>query len=55
MLSHRYLEAVIEATEEAIDDSLLKAQTVIGRDRHIAQAIPISSLRELLAQSGIGK
>jgi D-aminopeptidase len=48
-------EAVIDATEEAIDDSLLKAQTVIGRDRHIAQAIPISSLRALLAQSGIGK
>lgn len=48
-------EAVIDATEEAIDDSLLKAQTVIGRDRHIAEAIPIASLRELLAQSGIGK
>jgi D-aminopeptidase len=41
-------EAVAEATEEAIDNALLKAQTVRGRDGHIAEAIPIDRLREVL-------
>lgn len=44
-------EAAAEATEEAIDDSLLKAQTVTGRDGHVAVAIPISRLREILADA----
>jgi D-aminopeptidase len=48
-------EAAVDATEEAIDNSLLKAQTVSGRDGHLAQAIPISRLRELLAESGEAK
>jgi len=48
-------EAAIDATEEAIDDSLLKTQTVTGRDGHTAQAIPISRLREILAASGVRK
>src|SRR5579885_2143942 len=38
-------EAAAEATEEAIDNSLLKAQTVRGRDGHAAEAIPVESLR----------
>ena len=42
-------EAAIDATEEAIYNSLLKATTVRGRDGHIAEAIPIDSLRHLLA------
>jgi D-aminopeptidase len=41
-------EAVIDATEEAIDNSLLRATTVHGRDGHVAPAIPIDRLRELL-------
>ena len=45
-------EAAVDATEEAIDNSLLKAQTVSGRDGHTVQAIPISRLREILVQSG---
>jgi D-aminopeptidase len=48
-------EAAGEATEEAIDNSLLKAQTVRGRDGHVAPAIPISRLREILVESGVGK
>ena len=48
-------EAVVDATEEAIDDSLLKAQAVSGRDGHLAQAIPISRLRGILAESGAAK
>jgi D-aminopeptidase len=43
-------EAVIDATEEAIDDSLLRATTVHGRDGHVAYALPIDRLRELLKQ-----
>ena len=46
------LEAAAEATEEAIDDSLLKAEAVSGRDGHVAAAIPISRLREILAEAG---
>ena len=45
-------EAVIDATEEAIDDSLLRATTVRGRDGHVAHALPISPLRQLLAEYG---
>jgi len=45
-------EAAAEATEEAIDDSLLKAQSVTGRDGHTAVAIPISRVREILAEAG---
>jgi D-aminopeptidase len=43
-------EAVIDATEEAIDDSLLRATTVRGRDGHVAYALPIDRLRQLLEQ-----
>jgi D-aminopeptidase len=41
-------EAVIDATEEAIDNSLLRASAVRGRDGHRVEAIPIDRLRELL-------
>ena len=41
-------EAVIDATEEAIYNALLKAQTVRGRDGHLAEAIPIDRLRAIL-------
>ena len=48
-------EAAAEASEEAIDDSLLKAETVTGRDSHVAPGIPISRLREILAEAGEAK
>jgi D-aminopeptidase len=41
-------EGVIEATEEAIYNSLLRATTVRGRDGHTAEAIPIARLVEIL-------
>jgi D-aminopeptidase len=41
-------DAAIEATEEAIDNSLLRATTVRGREGHTAEAIPIERLREIL-------
>lgn len=44
-------EAAIEATEEAIDNSLLRATTVKGRDGHVVEALPIDRLREILARA----
>ncbi len=46
------LEAASDATEEAIDDSLLRAETVRGRDGHVAEAIPIEKLTEILRRYG---
>ncbi len=40
--------AVIEATEEAIVNSLLTATTVTGRDGHIVEALPIDRLLPIL-------
>jgi D-aminopeptidase len=45
-------EAAIEATEEAIDNSLLRATTVKGRDGHVVEALPIERLKEILKSSG---
>ena len=45
-------EAVAEATEEAIDNSLLRAQTVPGREGHVARALPIAQLQEILREAG---
>jgi len=42
-------ESVVDATEEAIYNALLKAQTVRGRDGHVAEAIPIDRLRAILS------
>jgi D-aminopeptidase len=41
-------EAAIEATEEAIDNSILRATTVRGRDGHVVLAIPIDELKEVM-------
>jgi D-aminopeptidase len=46
-------EAVIEATEEAIYNSLFKATTMSGKGGTV-EAIPIDRVREILARYGIG-
>ncbi len=43
--------AVVEATEEAIFNALTLATTVIGRDNHRAEAIPLETLQQLLTPS----
>lgn len=43
-------QAVIEATEEAVYNSLLRATTVAGRDGHRAEALPIDRTRQILAK-----
>ena len=46
-------EAVLEATEEAIDNALLKAQTVRGINGRVAEAIPIDRLRQALGPAAL--
>jgi D-aminopeptidase len=41
-------QAVIESVEEAVLNSLTCAETVVGRDSHIAQALPLDQLLDLL-------
>jgi len=45
-------QAVIEATEEAVYNSLFRATTVKGRDNHVAEAIPIEETCKILQQYG---
>ncbi len=44
--------AAVEAVEEAIYNSLLRAETVTGDQGHTAEAIPIDRVRELLEAAG---
>jgi len=44
-------QAVIEATEEAIINSLLKATTVTGNGRTI-EALPVDRIREIMKRFG---
>jgi D-aminopeptidase len=41
-------QAVVEATEEAVLNSLFRAKTVIGRDGNTSYALPLDRVRELL-------
>lgn len=44
--------AVIEATEEAIINSLFHAESMTGRDGHAIQALPVSRVLELMQEYG---
>jgi len=46
-------QAVVEATEEAIINSLLKATTVTGVGGQTADALPLESTREILLRYGV--
>jgi D-aminopeptidase len=48
----RLFDAAIEATEEAIVNALVAAETVVGRDGITAHAIPHDRLREIMAAHG---
>jgi D-aminopeptidase len=43
-----FFAAAVEATEEAVINSLLAADTVHGRDGHVAHALPVDRLTEIL-------
>jgi len=47
--------AAVEAVEEAVYNSLLKATTVTGHQGHTGEAIPVERVRELLAEAGRGR
>ena len=47
-------QAVAEATEEAILNSLLRATTVRGHQNHEAQALPLGELQRILKKYGRG-
>ena len=44
----------MEATEEAIYNALLRAETLKGADGHVLKALPLDRLRDVLAKHGIG-
>jgi D-aminopeptidase len=45
-------QAVVEATEEAVLNSLFRAETVVGRDGNTAEALPLDRVVGLLRASG---
>jgi D-aminopeptidase len=58
MLSHDYLDpfygAVVEATEEAIVNALVAAETMVGRDGFVAHRLPHEPVAELMTKWGRG-
>jgi D-aminopeptidase len=44
--------AAVEATEEAVVNSLFAARTVVGRDGHVREAIPVETVLEILERHG---
>jgi D-aminopeptidase len=46
--------ATIEATEEAVVNALIAAETMTGRDGHVAHALPHDALLEVMARFGRG-
>lgn len=47
-----FFDAVVEATEEAVLNSMLAAPTVTGRDGNTSPGLPAARVRELLAAAG---
>jgi D-aminopeptidase len=45
-------QAVIESVEEAVLNSLACAETVVGRDGHVAEALPVDRVVELVGRRG---
>jgi D-aminopeptidase len=45
-------QAVIEATEEAILNSMFKATTVTGKEKRTIEALPVEKIKELLRKYG---
>jgi D-aminopeptidase len=49
---NRFFAAAVEATEEAVINSLIAADTVVGHAGHEARAIPLDRLTDLLRAAG---
>jgi D-aminopeptidase len=56
LIDDEYLDpffgAVVEATEEAVVDALFRADTVAGRDGHVARGLPVERTLGLLRAAG---
>ncbi|WIG61936.1 MAG: D-aminopeptidase [Ktedonobacterales bacterium] len=50
LMLNQLFEAVVDASEEAVINSLLAAETMTGRDGRVVHALPHDRLRELLAK-----
>jgi D-aminopeptidase len=50
-----FFAAVVEATEEAVLNSMLTAPTVTGRDGNTSYGLPVEEVRELLANRSTGR
>ncbi len=48
----QYFDAVVEATEEAVLNSMLAAPTVTGRDGNCSPGLPAAAVRDLLRAAG---
>ncbi|MCG3141569.1 MAG: Beta-peptidyl aminopeptidase BapA [Anaerolineae bacterium] len=51
-LINQLFDAVVETTEEAVLNSLFKAETMQGRDHHIIYALPIQETVEIMNRYG---
>jgi L-aminopeptidase/D-esterase-like protein len=45
-------DAVVQATEEAILNAMFGAETMVGRDDHKVDALPVDHVREVLKRYG---
>ena len=45
-------EAVVDATEEAVLNSLFRAQTMVGHDDHVRHALPLEQVVEIMRRYG---
>lgn len=50
-----FFQATVEATEEAILNSMFRAETMVGRDGHTAHAIPVEETVEIMRRYGHGE
>lgn len=48
-------QAVVEATEEAVLNSLFRAETVTGRDGNTSLALPLERVREIMQHRGLSR
>ena len=48
----RVFQAVADATEEAILNSMFRAHTVVGRDGNTRQALPLDEVLDRLRRAG---
>ncbi|HEY3061370.1 MAG TPA: P1 family peptidase [Chloroflexota bacterium] len=45
-------QAAVESVEEAVINALTRAETMVGRDGHVRQGLPLERVRELLMRAG---